>query len=34
VAEGVDYAVNFTQGGQHPVKVINLSLGSESRARP
>src|SRR6185436_4967 len=27
VAEGIDYAVNFTQGGAHPVKVINMSLG-------
>jgi serine protease len=30
VAEGVDYAVNLTQNGQRPVKVINLSLGGES----
>lgn len=29
VAEGVDYAVNFTQGGRRPVKVINLSLGGD-----
>lgn len=29
VAEGIDYAVNFTQGGQKPVKVINLSLGGD-----
>ena len=29
VAEGIDFAVAFTQNGQHPVKVINLSLGSE-----
>ena len=29
VAEGVDYAADYTQNGQHPVKVINLSLGSE-----
>lgn len=29
VAEGIDYASNFTQGGQHPVKVINLSLGGD-----
>ncbi len=28
VAEGIDYAVNFTQGGSRPVKVINFSLGS------
>ena len=30
VAEGIDYAVTFTQNGQHPVKVINLSLGGDS----
>ena len=30
VAEGVDFAVSFTQGGNKPVKVINLSLGGES----
>lgn len=30
VAEGVDFAANFTQGGTHPVKVINLSLGGDS----
>jgi serine protease len=30
VAEGVDYAVNLTVNGQHPVKVINLSLGGDS----
>jgi serine protease len=30
VAEGIDYAVEYTQNGQNPVKVINLSLGSES----
>jgi serine protease len=30
VAEGIDYAVNFTLNGQHPVKVINLSLGGET----
>ena len=29
VAEGVDFAVNFTQGGNKPVKVINLSLGGD-----
>jgi serine protease len=29
VAEGIDYAVNFTANGQKPVKVINLSLGGE-----
>lgn len=27
VAEGIDYAANFTQEGRRPVKVINLSLG-------
>jgi len=30
VAEGIDYAVNYTENGQHPVKVINLSLSSPS----
>jgi serine protease len=30
VAEGVDFAVNFTQNGNNPVKVINLSLGGDS----
>src|SRR5262249_25939160 len=30
VADGVDYAVNFTLNGQHPVKVINLSLGGDA----
>ena len=30
VSEGIDYALNFTQNGQHPVKVINLSLGGDS----
>jgi serine protease len=30
VAEGVDFAANFTQGGVKPVKVINLSLGGDS----
>ena len=30
VAEGVDFAVNFTQNGTRPVKVINLSLGGDS----
>jgi serine protease len=27
VADGVDYAITFTQNGQRPVRVINLSLG-------
>lgn len=30
VAAGIDYAINFTQNGVHPVKVINMSLGSNS----
>jgi serine protease len=30
VAEGIDYAAEYTEGGQSPVKVINLSLGGES----
>ncbi|HET7293908.1 MAG TPA: S8 family serine peptidase [Vicinamibacteria bacterium] len=30
VADGVDYAINFTQNGGRPVKVINLSLGGPS----
>jgi serine protease len=30
VADGIDYAINFTQNGQRPVKVINLSLGGPS----
>jgi serine protease len=29
LAEGIDYAANYTQGGAAPVKVINLSLGTE-----
>lgn len=29
VAEGIDYAAEYTEGGEHPVKVLNLSLGSE-----
>jgi serine protease len=32
VAEGIDYVVNFRQAGVNPVKVINLSLGSETRS--
>ncbi len=28
LAEGIDYAVNYTENGQRPVKVINLSLSS------
>jgi serine protease len=30
VAEGIDFAVAFTENGQRPVKVINLSLSSPS----
>ena len=29
VAEGIDYASQYTEGGQRPVKVINMSLGTE-----
>jgi serine protease len=29
VAEGIDFAVQYTENGKNPVKVINLSLGSE-----
>jgi serine protease len=28
VANGIDYAANFSQNGTNPVKVINMSLGS------
>jgi serine protease len=33
IAEGIDYAVNFTQGGEKPVKVINMSLGGPGESR-
>src|SRR6185503_15437624 len=33
IADGVDYAINFSQGGEKPVKVINLSLGGPSESR-
>jgi serine protease len=33
VAEGIDYAVEHTEGGEKPVKVINLSLGSEGTSQ-
>jgi serine protease len=33
VAEGIDYAVDYTEGGRKPVKVINLSLGSEGTSQ-
>jgi serine protease len=29
VAEGIDYAAEYSEGGQKPVKVISMSLGSE-----
>lgn len=29
VAEGIDFATNFSQNGEKPVKVINMSLGGE-----
>jgi serine protease len=28
LADGIDYAINYTENGQRPVKVINLSLSS------
>lgn len=33
IAEGIDYVVNFRQGGVNPVKVINLSLGGTVRSQ-
>jgi serine protease len=33
VAEGVDYAVEHEEGGEKPVKVVNLSLGSEGTSQ-
>jgi serine protease len=33
VAEGIDFAVEHTEGGEKPVKVINLSLGSEGTSQ-
>jgi serine protease len=33
VAEGIDYAVDYTEDGRKPVKVINLSLGSEGTSQ-
>ena len=30
VAEGIDYSASFEQGGERPVKVINMSFGSET----
>jgi serine protease len=29
LAEGIDYAANYTEGGRKPVKVINMSLGAD-----
>jgi serine protease len=33
VADGIDYVVNFRQGGVNPVRVINLSLGGSVRTQ-
>jgi serine protease len=33
IADAVDYAINFTQNGQRPVKVINMSLGIDADVR-
>ncbi|HSD65431.1 MAG TPA: S8 family peptidase, partial [Vicinamibacteria bacterium] len=33
VAEGIDYAADYEEGGVKPVKVINLSLGSEGTSQ-
>jgi serine protease len=33
IAEGIDYAIGFSQGGQRPVKVINMSLGLDVDVR-
>jgi len=33
VAEGIDYAVEYTEAGENPVKVVNLSLGSEGTSQ-
>jgi serine protease len=30
LADGIDYAANYSQGGQNPVKVINMSLGADT----
>jgi serine protease len=29
LAEGIDFASTYSQGGEHPVKVISMSLGTE-----
>ena len=33
IADAIDYAVNFTQNGEKPVKVINMSLGGPGESR-
>ena len=33
VAEGIDYAAEYTEGGAKPVKVISMSLGSEGTSQ-
>lgn len=33
VAQGIDYAVDYSEGGTKPVKVINLSLGAEATSQ-
>jgi serine protease len=33
VADGIDFAASYEQGGAKPVKVINLSLGSEGTSQ-
>ena len=32
VAEGIDYAWSYEQGGERPVKVINMSFGADTRS--
>jgi serine protease len=32
VAQGIDYATSYTEGGEHPVKVINMSFGGSAAA--
>jgi serine protease len=33
VAEGIDYAAGYAEGGEKPVKVISMSLGSEGTSQ-
>ena len=33
LAEGIDYAVEYSEGGTKPVKVINMSLGTEGSSQ-